>query len=197
MNRIDSLLARVLLFMSLAFAVSGTDAGELRLPELMQILAQTKTSKATFTEKKFIGIIDVPLESSGELEFTAPDKLTKRTLKPKPESLVLEGDDLTVERPGKRTIRVRLGEYPEVSAFIESIRGTLAGNLSALEEYYKLDLGGAEEKWKLVLLPRQSRMKHIVSRIEIEGSHADIKLIGFEMGDGDRSEMVITKANSE
>jgi hypothetical protein len=36
------------------------------------------------------------LESSGELSFDAPDRLEKRTIKPRPDALLLDGDKLTV-----------------------------------------------------------------------------------------------------
>ena len=167
-------------------------AGEWRLPDLMQLLAQHKAGKARFVEKKFIGIIDKPIESSGELAFTAPDRFEKRTFKPKPESLVLEGDTLSVDQPEKRRLKVSLQDHPEASAFVESIRGTLAGDRSALERFYALELSGSVEKWQLVLVPTQARMLDVISRIRIGGSHGRLRTIDFEQADGDRSEMLIT-----
>lgn len=184
---------RAIILAALTLSVMAAKADEWQLPELMQLLAQNKSSKATFVEKKYIGIIDRPIESSGELAFTTPDKLIKRTLKPKFESLVLEGDNLTVDQPGKRRLTVSLLEHPEISAFVESIRGTLAGDRLALEKFYTLNLSGSAEGWQLVLVPRQSRMIKIISRIQISGSYANIGIINFDQGDGDRSEMVITK----
>jgi len=175
------------------FCSAAALADEWKLPDLMQLLAQHQRGKATFVETKYIGIIDKRVESSGELAFTPPDKLEKRTLKPKPESLVLEGDRLTIDQPDKRPITVSLQEHPEVSAFVDSIRATLAGDRVALEKFYTLELTGSVEKWQLALTPKQARMISIISRIRIGGSHADVKTIDFEQADGDRSEMVITK----
>ncbi|WP_018605159.1 LolA-related protein [Uliginosibacterium gangwonense] len=172
-------------------------AAELQLGELMQMLAQAKSAKATFIEKKYIGIVDKPVESSGELSFTAPDKLEKRTLKPKAESLVLDGDALTVDIPGKRRTTIKLQDYPEVAAFVESIRGTLAGDRSALERVYKLELSGHPEKWLLVLTPTQAKMSKIVTRIRMQGSHSEIKSIDFDQADGDRSEMLVTSIQAQ
>ena len=176
----------------LAFSVARADGWQ--LPELMQLLAQNKAGKASFVEKKYIGIIDKPIVSSGELAFTAPDKLEKHTLKPKPESLILDGDSLTVDQPGKNRLTFSLQEHTEVSAFIESIRGTLAGDRLALEKYYTLELTGSAEEWQLVLTPTQKRMAKIISRILIGGAQSSVKTIYFDQSDGDRSEMVITQA---
>ncbi|MEN9490494.1 MAG: hypothetical protein RJA63_943 [Pseudomonadota bacterium] len=170
-------------------------AADVQLADLMQLLAQTKSAKATFIEKKYIGIVDTPVESSGELTFTAPDKLEKRTLKPKAEALILDGTALTVDMAGKRRT-IRLQDYPEVAAFVESIRGTLAGDRSALEKTYKLDLTGSREKWQLVLTPTQARMSKIITRIRMQGAQADIRSIDFDQADGDRSEMVVTNVTA-
>ncbi len=189
--RIQAIVGTIL---TLAFSVAGADGWQ--LPELMQLLAQNKAGKAVFVEKKYIGIIDQPIVSSGELSFTAPGKLEKRTLKPKPESLILNGDSIIVDRPSKKRLTVSLHDHPEITAFIESIRGTLAGDRAALEKFFTLELTGSADKWQLVLIPIQARMLGIVSRIRIAGSHADINTIAFDQSDGDRSEMVITKVDT-
>lgn len=184
---------RAVLGIALALTLSAANADEFTLPTLMQMLAQNKDGKATFVEKKYIETLNRPVVSSGELAFTSPDKLEKRTLKPRPESLTLEGDKLTIEQPEKRHLTVSLLEHPEVSAFVESIRSTLAGDMSTLEAFYQVELTGSDEKWQLVLTPKQTRMSEIISRIQIGGSHADVKTINFYQRDGDHSEMVITQ----
>lgn len=166
------------------------------VPELMQALSQTRSAKATFVEKKYIGFIDQPVESSGELSFTAPDRLEKRTLKPQPELVRLTGTRLIIEQPGRRQMVLELGGRPDAMAFIESIRGTLAGDQEALERYYTLDLHGRPEAWKLTLLPRFDDMRKVVTRIRMEGAQSVVSLVAFEQADGDRSEMRITRLPS-
>lgn len=184
---------RALAGIVLSLAAGIALAGDLSVSELMRIIGQTKEGKANFVEKKYIGMVDKPLVSSGELAFTAPDRLEKRTLKPVTESLVLEGDSLTIEQADKRRFKVSLREHPEVAAFVESIRGTLAGDRQALESAYTLELSGVLDKWQLVLVPTQAQMSKLITRIRIGGVHGDVKTITFEQADGDRSEMAITK----
>lgn len=182
-------------WLMLVLAVPFARADDGQLSQLMHLLAQNKSGKATFVEKKYIGIFDRPIVSTGDLSFVAPDRLEKRTLTPKPESLVLNGDILTIDRPGKRQMRVSLEEHPEVSAFVESIRGTLAGDLSLLQTFYTLQLTGSAEEWQLALTPKQQRLSRIFSRICIGGSHADVKTIELDERDGDHTVMVITQAS--
>lgn len=192
MTLLNPTLARTLVAALLTLAAGMATAGDVKLSDLMQLLAQQKSGKAIFVEKKYIGIVDKPVESSGELAFTAPAKLEKRTLKPALESLVLDGDSLTIEQADRRRLTVSLQEHPEVSAFVESIRGTLAGDRTALEKYYTVSASGPMEKWQLQLVPTQARMAQVISRIRISGAHASVKTIEFEQADGDRSEMFIT-----
>lgn len=189
----DSSLVRTLIGVVLSLVAATTTAAEWNVSELMRTLAQAKEGKASFVEKKTIGIIDKPLVSSGELAFTAPDRLEKRTIKPVSESLILEGDSLTIEQADKRRLKVRLQDHPEVAAFVESIRGTLAGDRLALERAYTLELTGSIDKWQLVLTPVQAQMAKLITRIRISGALGDVKAIGFEQADGDRSDMTITK----
>ncbi|MET7013079.1 LolA-related protein [Uliginosibacterium flavum] len=173
--------------------MASSQGAEWQVSELMQLLAQNKSGHAKFVEKKYIGIVEGAVESSGELFFTAPDKLEKRTLKPRTESITLEGSQLIIERPGKQRLSLNLQNYPEAAAFVESIRGTLAGDKTALEKVYKLSLSGNADKWQLILLPQFSRMSDLITRIRIIGSRADVSRIEFDLADGDRSEIIVTQ----
>ena len=113
-----------------------------------------------------------------------------RTLKPRPESMVVDGDSLTVER-GSRKYQVQLQSYPELAAFIESIRGTLAGDRRALERNYQLAMTGPEDAWVLQLTPLDDRMKAVVQRIRIAGARDQVNSIEIMQADGDSSLMVI------
>lgn len=161
------------------------------IDQLMQRLAANPSGHASFVEKKSIAMLDQPVESSGELFYTAPNYLEKRTLKPKTESLVLDKDRLIVEQRGKKRTLALLS-YPEVAAFIDSIRGTLAGDKKALERVYKLTLEGDEKNWQLTLLPLENKMQRIVERINIAGNSDQLHQIIIQQADGDSSLMTIT-----
>jgi len=167
-------------------------AAEWNIDQLMQGLAQTRSERARFFEKKFIAMLDKPVESSGELLYRAPDHLEKRTLKPKPESMTVDGGTLIIER-GRQTHRLQLQDYPELAAFIDSIRGTLAGDRKALERNYRLSLEGTAERWTLQLLPLDEKMLAVVKRIHIAGVRNSVRSIEITQADGDSSLMLIGK----
>lgn len=180
-------------FISMVLCASSY-AADWSLPELMHSLAEKKSAKASFIEKKYIGILDKPLESSGELSFHAPNRLEKRTLKPRVESMLLDGDKLTVTLHEKQPLYLRLQDHPEVAALVESIRGTLSGDQSALEKNYTIEFSGVQGKWQLTLTPVQKALSKVVRQIHIGGADANIKTIAFDQADGDRIEMAISLA---
>ena len=180
------------LALALLLLPAHSHAADWDIDQLMHGLAQTRYSHARFTEMKSIAILDQPVESSGELFYSAPDRFEKRTLKPRPETMLVDGDTLIIERKRKQH-RLQLQDYPELAAFIDSIRGTLAGDRKALERNYRLSLGGNAAHWVLQLLPVDKKMLAVVKQIRIAGVRDAVSSIEITQADGDSSLMLIEK----
>jgi hypothetical protein len=173
---------------------AAADSSTWDVARLMQELAKVKTSKGRFVERRYLGVLTAPLESSGTLLYVAPDRLEKRTLSPRVESVLLEGDQLTLEsEQPKRRRSIRLEDYPAVGVFVESIRSTLAGDLAALKRVFDIALEGDERRWRMVLRPGEPKMQELVSEIRISGRGGAIGSIEFLEPNGDRSAMTITR----
>ena len=103
MSRRRALGAVVALWLAPAFYAwpahaAPTDA----LDELLHSLAARHHAHVAFTEVQYRSLLSRPRESSGELLFDAPDRLEKRILEPKSETLVLAHGVLTATR-GRHT----------------------------------------------------------------------------------------------
>jgi hypothetical protein len=120
---------RVLLVLALLIG-GAAPAADWDLDRLMGRLAENPGGRVTFTEKTYVSILDQPLESAGELIYVPPDRLEKRTQRPRPEVAALTGGELSLERGGQRRT-LRLADVPEAGAFVDSIRATLAGDRAA------------------------------------------------------------------
>ncbi|MGH8664342.1 MAG: outer membrane lipoprotein carrier protein LolA [Burkholderiales bacterium] len=159
----------------------------------MHDLAQVRSAKARFVERKELAVLNSPLELSGILIYTAPGRLEKHTLKPRLESLVLDEKTLRIEDKAKgRSRTIMLEEQPVLWAFVESIRATLAGDLKRLHRFYDVDLRGEERNWHLTLKPRDRRLQTVVDEIDIGGSRNQVRTIEIHERHGDRSLMTIT-----
>lgn len=175
---------------------TATSVQDWTLDRLMSTLAQHKSGHANFVETRYLSIAAKPIESSGQLAFAAPDHLEKLTVSPKPERLVVDGDKLTVARD-ERKYTVSLTHYPELEAFIESIRATLAGNRYALEQIYKVSVDGRGDDWTLTLTPLDSRMLKAVRTITLDGTRDRLRTVVIEQPGGDHSVMRLSHATNE
>jgi len=188
------LLAAALAHGVAAAAEGAAEESAWNVARLMQELAKVKTSKGRFVERRYVGILTTPLESSGTLLYVAPARLEKRTLSPRVESVLLEGEQLTLESgQPKRRRSIRLEDYPAVGVFVESIRSTLAGYQAALKRLFEIALEGDERRWRMVLRPTDRNMQELLSEIRIGGSRGTIDSIEFLEPNGDRSTMTITR----
>jgi hypothetical protein len=187
------MVAALLLLACALLLAAGTPAAlaaDSDLDQVMSALAQRKHGHVTFVEKKYIALLDRPVESSGELLYDAPDRLEKKTLEPKPESLVLEGGTVSAQR-GRRHYVLDLKQYPQIVPFIESIRATLAGDRAALEQVFQVDFRGSVDHWALGLVPRDPKLARTVKEIHIEGEKDVIHSVEIREADGDRSLLTI------
>ncbi|HUP97399.1 MAG TPA: outer membrane lipoprotein carrier protein LolA [Usitatibacter sp.] len=183
-------MRRALVACILGLAIPAHAAGW-GVQELFGQLARERPERATFVEKKYLSILDRPVESSGELLFTPPDRMEKKTILPKPERVVVDQETVTLERAGKRhTLRLR--ENPAVAVLVESVRGTLAGDLASLTRTYSVALDGDPARWRLVLRPLDPALGTLVERVEIGGARARVASVEIFQADGDRSVMTLT-----
>ncbi len=134
--------------------------------------------------------IEGPLDASGTLSFKAPDQLTRRTLTPRPETMVVDGNTLTLSRGG-RTRTMTLDSMPELLGMVEAVRGTLSGDAVVLQRYFRTTLSGAPARWSLDLLPVDDRLAAQVRSVRISGSASEVLRVDMEFIGGDRSVMII------
>ena len=178
------------LLAALALSLPAVSAWAFDLPELMGLLAQQKNGEATFTEQRFVRGIEGPLAASGTLSFTAPDKLARRTLSPRPESMVVDGNTLTLSRSG-RTRTMALDSMPELLGMVEAMRSTLSGDTATLQRYFRSTVGGTSANWTMDLVPTDERLAAQVRTVRISGRAGEVLGVEMEFLGGDRSVMSI------
>ena len=163
MRRASRWTAGVLLWVAACVATAaGWDENR-----LMQALAQAPHPTTPFTETRHLNLLDVPLQSHGELEFRAPDYLRRSVAGG--ESFEIDGGRLVVHTVGGEQRELSLDSYPGLRAFAESFRATLAGDLVALHRYFRSELHGTEQNWELRLVPTDAHLGAVIARISLFG----------------------------
>jgi outer membrane lipoprotein-sorting protein len=174
---------------------SWSAAAQWSVNELMTALAARGNADATFTEQRYVPILDTPVQSSGTLRFIAPDRLEKHTLQPRAESLVLAGNQLTLQQ-GQRMRSMALNDLPDSGLAINSLRGTMAGDLAALRRGWNVTLHGERRIWTLSLTPVSQAVAQYIEAVMIEGRQDQIDRIEIRQADGVRSVMQIVPAST-
>jgi len=173
-----------------ALVLAGMPAVALELGELMAELSQRRAGEARFVEQRFVSGLDQTLQYSGTLSFTAPDRLARHTVAPRPESFVVEGNKLTLERGG-RTRQLMLDAQPELAGMVAALRGTLSGDASVLRQHFKAAPTGTLAQWSLTLVPLDDRLLGVVRQLRIDGRQSELHTVEVQLADGDRSVMAI------
>lgn len=162
------------------------------IDRFMQNMRANPGGETNFTEKKYLSMLEAPLDSSGTLRYQPPGILEMNILNPERQSIRLEQETLTIIQ-SNHSNTLNLNDYPELSALIGSIRSTLAGDRAALERLFLLYLHGTEGRWKLILLPKAPDKIANVRRISLSGETRFLRQVEIEMRDGDRSIISIAK----
>jgi hypothetical protein len=166
------------------------------LAQLMTSLAQTRGASASFTERETSPVLSAPLISTGTLTYVAPGYLRKQTSTPVPSVFTLQDGQVTLSASGA-TRRFALDEDPRIAGLVEAIRGTLAGDLPALQRFYAVTLSGTPAAWQLQLLPRDPALAHFLRAVTISGAQGQVTLIDTLSTDGGESRMSIAPAATE
>lgn len=168
-------------------------AADWGLPQLMAGFAAVEESRARFQEEKHLAILTEPLRLSGTLRYVRPDRIEKHITQPYAESMRIEGDRLEWESQGKTRI-LSLRSQPQLWALAESLRGTLAGDLAALQKHYRIKLDGTPAQWQLTLEPRYDSLAQFVEEIRMQGRNSQLRQVDIIEANGSRSQMRIEEA---
>ena len=169
-------------------------AGRPAAPTLESLLARIggkPRQEARFVEKKYLAVLDAPVESSGTLRYQAPGRLEKNTEHPVKESMMLDADQLVVERNGRRR-SLPAAQLPGVAALVGGLRDTLGGDAQALRRMFKVVVQGDASSWQIDLLPSDVAAAQLVTRVTLRGREDQLLEVETLQADQDRSVMTLS-----
>jgi hypothetical protein len=158
----------------------------LTLGEVAATLAAVDASRARFVEIRTIAALGTPIERHGTLSYARPGKLEMIVETPIAERMTIADGTMTIESRGATRV-VDLTRQEPLLAWIESIRGTLAGDEAALRRHFEPAVSGTLDRWSLVLVPRDARLRAIVARVTIAGERDRVRTIEVDEVSGDRA----------
>ncbi len=169
-------------------------AADLDKQVLMQLLASVERASARFVETRHSALLTAPLVSRGTLLYERPGRLEKQVSFPYDERIVLERGQMTIDnRTRGRKMTIAIASAPGIAGLVESIRATRAGDLGALERFYKVEVGGSRGEWWLRLRPHDRELAEYVNAVTVKGAGPRIERIEVDERSGDRTVMKINE----
>lgn len=161
----------------------------------MARLASVPERRASFEEDRTVAALATPVHVTGRLAFRRPAFLSKISDPPTPETIVADGSTLALTIGDEPPRAIDLDDHPEVGALVETIRGTLAGDLPALTRTFSVRLeGDPAGAWSLLLAPTGAQVARLVTDVRIAGTGTDVREVTVRQPNGDGSHMTITPA---
>jgi hypothetical protein len=167
------------------------DDSPIRLTDLMSMMAAVPERRAVFHEEKRFAALAEPLESAGHLLYRRPAHLEKITDAPQAESLVVDGNQVSLTGADGQTHVIDLAAQPELRTLVDAMRGPLAGDGAALERVFKVSVAGTRTAWQLDLTPIDPRSARMVAAVHIAGSGSDMRNVLLVQANGDTQDMSI------
>lgn len=188
-------LATLVLASGLGVVASSTASAasedRVELAELMQKLSGVETAGGRFVERKYLSVLSEPLTLRGRVLYRAPDYVEKAYDDPNGERYEVRGGRLTIEQSDGRRRELDIDEHPVLRAFVESYRGTLAGDVDTLREYFDLELSGSLDDWRLVLVPKLEELGEYLTAVVVLGRGATVYEVHTREAGGDHSVMTL------
>jgi outer membrane lipoprotein-sorting protein len=159
---------------------------------ILRELRSVPGMEARFREEKRIALLSTPLVNEGTVSFAPPSRLVRRTIRPRPSTLLIDGDRLVVgDASGRREID--LSANPVVRSFVDSFVGLLRGDRAALERTYRIvplpaEVGG----WSVSLRPKRGPVRRAIREIRARGQGPAVEHLAVMERNGDVSETTFT-----
>ncbi len=159
----------------------------------MQHLASVPERRSSFAEEKTLAALTQPVRSKGWLEYRRPDHFEKVTTEPIQESLMVDGDRLSIVA-GDQARVLELDFEPPLRALVDAVRGTLAGDLGTLRRSYDVAMQGSVQDWRLTLTPKDASLTRLLRQVVVDGADTDLRSVRITQSNGDQSLMTIRPA---
>ena len=184
------LTALSLLFLN-AQSMAAIAANDDNLNKLMASLAEKSMSKASFIERKSSSLLRQDLQFEGELIYRRPDYMMKKTNVPRFELIEINEGKLLYKREGQPDRELALNNYPLLAAFVSAFTAVLSGDITKLQNYYKINFSERDYGWRLSLSPLLKKMQETIESIVIMGESDRIYNITITEAGGDKSMMTL------
>lgn len=178
-------LIRVAVFVGLV-ALCGRSMA-LSVHELERLLQASRRESVSFMETRESPWLTTPVQSTGTMR-SGTDVLEKRVETPRLETWRMLPDRVEwVASDGVMTKQILFSQSPGLAVLADTLRRVVAGDLTTLDQTFKIDARGTQARWILRLNPRGGDAARYLDHVELEGERGEITAISVVERQGERT----------
>lgn len=153
------------------------------------VLAHVRLERmsCTFTEEKHVALLARPLKSNGTIVFDRTKGISRTTLAPKKQQVVLTPTTLRI-KSGGHTEEVPLDKSKDLRAFATVFPTLLRGDRKELEAAFELGAYSDADWWAVTLTPRANSLKKLVKQVTVVGHKSELVSLQIIEASGDTTE---------
>jgi outer membrane lipoprotein-sorting protein len=160
-------------------------AREALLQQLREVHVKQPDFDATFTEQRTSHLLNKPVISEGNIDFSVPDKFRREVKTPSPSTTISNGKTMWIFYPSFNEVEeYQLGQK---SFFDESLEALTAGlNFEHIDEFYNFRAFKEGAGYRLELTPKKPALRRVVQTLTLHLSSEFIPV---------RTEIVLPKGD--
>ena len=167
-----------------AGAPAGAAGAEASLEQVMHSLAESGSVRATYRERRYVALLEEPIETGGTLFFQPPDRMARRVESPERAWMAIR-DDEVVLRNSRGEQRIDLGRSEVARSLVDGLAVVLRGDVALLTARYDVSFRADESRWQIGLTPRADRSRTVIASLVIDGAGDEIHRIEVREAGGD------------
>ncbi|MEM7169031.1 MAG: LolA-related protein [Pseudomonadota bacterium] len=162
------------------------------IEDLLGGLKRTSALQSRYIEEKYLSFLTEPVVSEGTLTFRPPDRLERQVLRPKKETVIIEGNFVSLQAvAGDPPLKVRLSDHPPLEALATALRALFAGDKVGFLAIFTPHLTGSKKAWSLELRPKTPDLAKTLELLRLSGKDDSLESIEMVESNGDRTVTVL------
>ena len=139
--------------------------------------------RVEFREEQHDPLLSSKLVSRGWLSRDEAGNLTKQTVFPRQEVVIIGADRIELQRNGD-TRSFNPAQRPAMASLFTSLRALIGGDASTLTEHFTAAAETVESGWAINLIPKDEALLKRLEKLEVHGHEQQIRAIHTHMQDG-------------
>lgn len=164
--------------------VADAAATTASVEDVMRLLADSGSVRASFHERKYVHLLADPIETRGKLFFQPPDRMARHVETPAPVWMAIRDDEVAL-RDGRGEQRFDLGQSDVGRSLVDGLAVVLRGDLALLTARYEIAFEAGDAGWQIVLTPRSRALRVLIASMIIDGVGSEIRRIEVREEGGD------------